>query len=311
MATGNGRQQDPRRKTVVSGNNERPSFSPVQKTPSAEDRARKNARIAEAAAREPKTTPTEGRPVAQSRQRARRRRTFARIYVCAAVLLVTLAMLLAVTVFFTVEVIEVNGNVRYSSDEIIGKTGIEFGDNLLLMDKFDAVDNIRNALLFIENVEIRRSLPNKLVINVSEVRLAVAFHGDDGKYWLADANGRLLEQVEERPAYSALVSGITLKNPFLGSRFTAQESEKQQPLELLLHALDTSGCMEEASDIRMEKVYDIRMTYKDRYEVIFGRSDQIERAVATLDILIADLERKGIYSGEIDFSDGSVRVISR
>lgn len=310
MATGNGGQQDPRKKTAVTPKDGRPSFSPAQKTPSAEVRARKNARIAEKAARETKPEPTDGtRPVVKARKRARARKTFARFYVCAAVILVALAILMAVTVFFTVEVIEVNGNVRYSGEEIIEKTGIEFGDNLLLMDKFDAVDRIRDSLLFVSDVEIRRSFPNKLVINVTEVRLAVAFDcGEDG-YWLADTNGRLLERTDRLPDYSAKISGITLKNPLLGGIFTAAESEKQQPLELLLAKLAETGCIEGASDIRIEKIYDIRMTYKDRYEIVFGRSDQIESALAKLDLVIAELEQEGIYSGEIDFSDGGVRVI--
>ncbi len=310
MATGNGGQQDPRKKTAVNRNDGRPSFSPAEKTPSAEDRARQNARIAEKAAREPKTEPTAGtRPVVKARKRARARKTFARFYVCGAVVLIALAVLMAVTVFFTVEVIEVNGNVRYSAAEIIEKTGIEFGDNLLLMDKFDAVDSIRESLLFVSDVEIRRSFPNKLVINVTEVKLAVAFDcGEDG-YWLADTSGRLLERTDKPPAYSAQISGITLQNPLLGGIFTAVESEKQQPLELLLAELAETGCIEGASNIRIEKIYDIRMTYKDRYEIVFGRSDQIESALAKLDLVIAELEREGIYSGEIDFSDGGVRVI--
>ncbi len=310
MATGYGGQENPRKKTAVTPENGRPSFSHVQKNPSAEDRARKNARIAEKAAREPKTESTAGtRPVVKARKRARARKTLARFYICAAVVMITLAILMAVTVFFTVEVIEVNGNQRYSAEEIIEKTGIEFGDNLLLLDKFEAVDSIREALLFVSDVEIRRSLPNKLVINVTEVKLAVAFDcGEDG-FWLADTSGRLLERADKRPSYSARISGIELKNPVLGSIFTATESEKQQPLELLIAELAATGCIEGASDIRIEKIYDIRMTYKGRYEIVFGRSDQIAGALAKLDLVVEELKREGIYSGEIDFSDGGVRVI--
>ena len=51
------------------------------------------------------------------------------------------------------------------------------------------------------------------------------------------------------------------------------------------------------------------MTYKGRYEIVFGRSDQIAGALAKLDLVVEELEREGIYSGEIDFSDGGVRVI--
>ena len=92
--------------------------------------------------------------------------------------------------------------------------------------------------------------------------------------------------------------------------FTALESEKQQPLETLLAALEANDSFQYVSDIRIEKIYDIRMTYKDRYEVIFGRSDTIDNAVAKLDYLVAELESQGTYSAEIDFSDGSIRVVS-
>ena len=81
-------------------------------------------------------------------------------------------------------------------------------------------------------------------------------------------------------------------------------------METLLAAMKENDSYQSVSDIRIEKIYDIRLTYKERYEVIFGRSDQIPNGMAKLDLLIAELENKGTYSCEIDFSDGSIRVVS-
>ena len=333
MATGSGGKKISGKKTAVHQNG-RPSFShtasperyggqPSQRSVSSarrSERPREDGRRNSTAAHTAESSApraavsvkehTQTVSPAKTRRKARAQKRRARIYICIAAVLVTLSVLLAVTVFFTVDVIEVNGNTVYTSDEIIDKTGIRFGDNLLLMDKFQAIDRIQESLFFIDSVEIRRSLPNKLIINVTEVVLAVAFDCGDGNFWLADTDGRLLEKVTEVPSYSARVTGIELKNPLPGKVFTALESEKQQPLETLLAALEANDSFQYVSDIRIEKIYDIRMTYKDRYEVIFGRSDTIDNAVAKLDYLVAELESQGTYSAEIDFSDGSIRVVS-
>ena len=320
MATGSGGKRTSGKKTAVYQDG-RPSFShtarperqtsyPAGQTERVSGDVRRTApRPAARPNGSAKAAPA-AKSVGSARRKSRAQKRRARIYICIASVLVTLSVLFAVTVFFTVDIIEVNGNTVYTSDEIIDKTGIHFGDNLLLMDKFQAIDRIKESLMFIDSVEIRRSLPNKLIINVTEVVLAIAFDCGDGNYWLADTNGRLLEKVAEVPAYSATVSGIALKNPLPGKVFTALESEKQQPMETLLAALEANDCFQYVSNIRIEKIYDIRMTYKDRYEVIFGRSDTIDNAVAKLELVVSELETQGTYSAEIDFSDGSIRVVS-
>lgn len=284
------------RKTADS-KNDRPSFSHTRTS-------RPNPSAAET-----HTEKTRATAVRTSRRKARARKRNARIFACVGIAAVVLSILLAVTVFFTVDVIEVHGNTVYTSNEIIEKMGVQFGDNLLLMDKYQVIDRVLDNCVFIDSMEIRRVLPNKLVVNVTEVKMAVAFDCEDGNYWLADPDGRLLQKVTELPSYSTRISGIQLKNPRPGATFEALESEKQQPMETLLAALKENDCFEAVTDIQIEKIYDIRLTYQERYEVIFGRSDQIDNGLAKLELVIAELEKQGTFSANIDFSDGTIRVI--
>lgn len=263
----------------------------------------------ESANAESHTAKTRTASVKTSRRKARARKRNARIFACIGIAAVILSVLFAVTVFFTVDVIEVHGNTVYTSSEIIEKMGVQFGDNLLLMDKYQVIDRVLNSCVFIDSMEIRRVLPNKLVVRVTEVQMAVGFDCENGNYWLADPDGRLLQKVTELPDYSACISGIQLKNPRPGATFEALESEKQQPMETLLAALKKNDCYEAVSNIRIEKIYDIRLTYQERYEVIFGRSDQIDNGLAKLELVIAELENQGTFNATIDFSDGTIRVI--
>ena len=248
-------------------------------------------------------------PTSRLRKKTLRRRIRGKIYVLIAVVALIVALLLALTVFFKVRIIEVHGNTVYTSEEIIAQTGIQYGDNLLLMDKFRVIDRVKENLVFVDDLEIRRSFPNKLVIHVNEVALVVAFDCGDGNYWLADKDGRLLERVTKVPEYAARVSGIQLENPAPGAVFQATESEKQQPMETLMAVLKENDCFGDISDIRIETIYDIRLTYRGRYEVIFGRSDIIADSVAKLPMVADELEIEGTGTAQIDFSDGGIRVI--
>ncbi|MBQ7095572.1 MAG: FtsQ-type POTRA domain-containing protein [Clostridia bacterium] len=83
-----------------------------------------------------------------------------------ALFLLSLAIL-SMTVFFNADTIEVEGNTRYSADEILEIGGLKIGQNLFRLDKFEVIDQMK-TLPYIKEVTIRRKLPNTLKIDVVE-----------------------------------------------------------------------------------------------------------------------------------------------
>lgn len=81
---------------------------------------------------------------------------------------VAVALTMGATVFFQVETVAVTGNSRYSQEEIIQATGIQTGDNLFRMNKFQIAHQVLQDLPYVEEVTIRRSLPSTIVITVKE-----------------------------------------------------------------------------------------------------------------------------------------------
>jgi cell division protein FtsQ len=247
---------------------------------------------------------------ANVRRKTQNKRRASKIYLFLAVGAVIAAIVLALTVFFNVNEIEVRGNSRYSSEQVIEYSGISIGDNLLLMDKFSSADSIRKNLLYIGGVEIRRSFPDKIIINVTEISVAAAFDAG-GAYWLCDSGGILLELSQSLPDGAAADTGAELEKPAPGSVFQTSDGTKQQPLEQLFKALENNNLFGSVYSIDISKIYDIKINYMDRYEIAFGKTEDLDGSCRKLRELILQLEAEGNMNGTIDMSGGEIHFIAK
>lgn len=103
-----------------------------------------------------------------SRTRRKNRGRFGPLFKLLCALAVVIALTIGATVFFQVETIAVTGNSRYTQQEVIDASGIQIGDNLYRMNKYQIGDQVLRQLPYVEKILIRRSLPSTIVITVSE-----------------------------------------------------------------------------------------------------------------------------------------------
>lgn len=99
--------------------------------------------------------------------RRRRRGNFGFLYKLLSVLVICAAVVMALTLFFRVDTIEVTGTERYTEKDVIEASGIQLGDNLFLLNKYEAARSIAEQLPYIdiEDIRIRRELPDTLLID--------------------------------------------------------------------------------------------------------------------------------------------------
>ena len=98
------------------------------------------------------------------RNRRRRRGSLGPLLRVLSVLLTAVAVVAALTLFFKVDQVVVSGNSRYSAEEIIEVSGVEQGDNLILMDKYHIAEKLYTELPYITEVRINRKLPDVLMV---------------------------------------------------------------------------------------------------------------------------------------------------
>ena len=115
--------------------------------------------------------------------RHRRRGRFAFLNKVLSMLGVCGAGVAALTLFFRVETMEITGLERYSAEEVSDASGVQTGDNLYLLNKYDVVSRIQEALPYVEQIRINRRLPDTLVIEVTECAEPLAIV-QDGSAWL-------------------------------------------------------------------------------------------------------------------------------
>ena len=140
-------------------------------------------------------------------------------------LAVVAAIVFGVAIFFKVTTIEVQGNTLYSAEDVIAASGIEPGDNLLLVNKATTAGNILAALPYVEEVRgIVRSLPDTVVIQIQESEASFAVQTDVNTTWLVNSRGKALEKVEgELPEGQPQILGVSVKAPAAGMTVTAVE----------------------------------------------------------------------------------------
>ena len=201
--------------------------------------------------------------------RRRRRGSFRFLYKLLSMLIICVAIVVAITLFFKVEAITVSGQDRYTAQQVQDATGIQIGDNLYLLDKNEVADGIIEALPYIERIRINRKLPDTLAIEVQECGEPLALV-QDGFAWLISPKGKIVEQAEETEAEKyAVISGCQLLAPSVGTQMAiaTEYAVQQESLLQLITALRDAGVMDQLDGIRLDDSEMIRMDYAGRFTV--------------------------------------------
>lgn len=206
----------------------------------------------------------------QQRRHKSRRRTrgrFPGLYKAASAVLIVAAVVAACAVFFRVGEIQVVGNARYTAQEIIDVTGIKTGDNLFLLDRAGLAREIQSRLPYIQTLSVRRALPDGVIITVTEGK-AVAAVPHEGRWWLMDSGGKLLEAASS-PGEHAVITGITPLAPAAGTSLATATEQRGRLSQLreLLAALKENGLLDRLNSVDLSEEHLIRFELDGLFSV--------------------------------------------
>ena len=207
-------------------------------------------------------------------------------------LVICAAIVAALILFFKIQNIVVTGNQRYTQQEIIDCTEVEFGDNMFLLNKHTITGQITKQLPYVESVRISRDLPDTLVITVEECRPAAAVVQADGT-WLMSLNGKLLEKVTsaQGSAYPQ-VTGLELLLPTEGSWMALPEESNatEEQVLALLSELEAQGMAADTQSIDCSDDKELVMAYAGRFQVVMNYDDNFAQDLESLTFAISNLQ---------------------
>ena len=233
--------------------------------------------------------------------RRRRRGSFAPLYKMLCLVLIVGAIAAAMAVFFKAEKIEVSGNSRYTTRQVVDACGVEQGDNLFFMNKYEVAGRISEALPYVESVSINRKLPESLCIRVTECVCDVVVQQED-KIWLLCQTGKIVDCPEAAPESGAVVTGVTLSQPAVGGPLTAAEGSEKALAELrsLLDHLRAKGMLADVQEIHLEREDCVSFRYLDRLNVEIPWGSDLDYKLDFLAAVVAKLE---------DYETGTLKMM--
>ena len=241
---------------------------------------------------------------------ARKKKKRGSLFAPITVLLVGVAIIFGMGVFFRVQEIEVNGSVSYTDEEIIEASGIDIGDNLFFVNRFSASSRIFSKLPFVEEASIDRVLPNKLVITVDE-SFALAYVNWEGQNWMMTGNCKLLGSGSGSDLTGLIhVMNVTPVSPKAGSimEVDPNDSLKLSYLQTLLRLMQQMDMTADVKNLDMGNPANPSFRYLDRFTVKMGANENTEYKLRMLLSAVDQIESD--ITGTVDLSEGTAVHIS-
>lgn len=205
-------------------------------------------------------------------RRRRRRRNLSLYYLlifsaCALILFV-----LSRTVLFRINEYQVTGNSKYTVTQILSAGDLYTGKNMFSMNLEKLAKRIKTALIYVDDIKIKRKLPDKLILEVEEADAYACCEYEENRYAIISRNGRYLETEQLSPRTEIIqVYGLQLKDVALGNDFISEDENKITILMNLFKTID-ANCPGKISYIDITERSDIVMGYDNRIDIEFGSS---------------------------------------
>lgn len=190
-----------------------------------------------------------------------------------------IGLVLSLTVLFRCENIVVEGATRYEQKDIISASTLDYGKNIFLTNRSLACDKIEAKYPYIEEAQIRLSVPNTLRISVTEA--TPEYYIQDGtRYYIISKNSKLLEEVIERDQNIPTIIGCKLKNPKVGETVDVENSKVITVLNEVAESM-TANAVTGIKEINLSDMSNIELNYENRITIVIGMPDDINYKIRT------------------------------
>ena len=219
------------------------------------------------------------------RIRKHKRRKNAALSVFSLVGIVVIFVLLAITVFFRVDTITVNGTERYSAEQIIEASGVKTGDRLLLIRGGEVAERITAALVYAESVHVKRDLPGTVVLTVTDAYDDYAVDTGAG-FVIFSSGGKVLAQNRpDLPENCTVVAGLGEIHSTPGGKICDADSPKYRLFRTLIDTCAQNG-LTGLTYINIEDEYDIHVVYGGRITLKLGSINNLaNKALTAVEVL--------------------------
>ena len=194
-----------------------------------------------------------------------------------AVILLGVGLWASATVLFKISEITVEtpeGEVAYDASQIMAAFGHAQGENLFGFNIKDTEQNIAAALPYLENVQIRRRLPDTVIIAVTPaVEVSVV---ESASGWAVLSQSYKVLRLEAGPPEGLVrINGVLADVPSPGQPLKLTEEDKLPLLQTLLEKTAAQG-LAPIDEIDLSNTLEISFLYQGRIRVVLGTSNDLD-----------------------------------
>ncbi len=221
-----------------------------------------------------------------------------KIYLLIFFLLSTLIFIILFrTNYFEINNIIVYNNNVLSDDEIISRSGVQIGENTFKIKISEIEAKIKKAP-FIKDVNIKRNLPDKLLIEVTErKKMAAVLYM--GLYFYIDEEGVILYTSNEIDE-TYVIEGFEFESFTEGEKIKVKNDEDLKRAVLLCGLLQSSNLQDKPEILYNEKNFTLLL--KENLKVKLGSGENLSKKFSIFMAIYKDLADKNIDSGVVDIS---------
>ena len=224
-------------------------------------------------------------------RRKRRKSQAGRIVLAATVIIVAItAAILSLTVFFNIKAIDIYGESKYSSKQIIKAAGVELDSNLIRLKSKEVEKKIEDKLPYIQNAKIVKKLPTSLEIRVQSAVVA-GYIEENGNFSLVSVEGKLLENLKTRPEGYAEIIGVSAENVKL-SQTIKDENGSLKSVEKIYSAFNSQE-QNNITKINVSDSLNMSFVYRNRITVELGSTAELDEKLNFVSKILKDTTKIG------------------
>ncbi len=206
--------------------------------------------------------------------RHRRKRNLSLYYLMIFIMVSIVGVILSMTVLFKIKQINVIGSTQYDTKSIIESSKIKIGDNLFRTDTEKAQERILKDLINIDEVNIKRSLPQSISIEVKPSVPYANLQYKDG-YLLISKSGKILAASPTPTETVMTLNGYDTIETKVGEKIKCDDANKDKLLKALSDKLNELK-ITKVNCIDISDSYNIKILYENRITIELGSQNDLE-----------------------------------